>query len=157
MPFYRSISVTERMAQILAAALGGDVVRTMPQSRSWGVAVTRGDGKYVLIEEDAGAVYYDEHACWIGYHTLGSDPRGVIEAEEWIDWGITEKWATDLAMLLGADAHHSGGNIWVVLYERRDGRLALIGDTGCEVYQSRDHYERYYDESQPEPENFRWD
>jgi hypothetical protein len=149
--------MTELKARTLAAALGGEVVNTMPQSRMPGVALTRSDGKYALIEEDAGAVYFDEHACWVGYHTLGDDARGVVDAEEWGDWGVTESWATGLAALVGAEAHQSGGNIWVVLFQRPDGRFAVIGDTGCEVYQSRNHYERYYEGQQEEPERVYWD
>ncbi|WP_435008054.1 hypothetical protein P12x_005323 [Tundrisphaera lichenicola] len=149
--------MTEAKAKSLAEAVGGHVVQTMPQSRMHGVSLTRADGKFALIEEDAGAVYFDEHACWIGYHTLGDDARGVVDAEEWIDWGITELWASGLATLIGGTPYQSGGNVWVVLFERQDGRLAVIGDTGAEIYQSRDHYERYYEADQPEPERVEWE
>ena len=66
----------------------------MPQSRMHGVSLTRADGKYALIDEDAGAVYFDEHACWVGYHTLGDDPKGIVDAEEWIDWGVETLYGT---------------------------------------------------------------
>src|SRR5690348_3339750 len=88
--------MTETKARALAAVLGGKVIRTMPQSRMWGVALTRADGRYALIEDDAGAVYYDEHACWVGYHTLGDDARGVVDASEWGAWGVSEDWASGL-------------------------------------------------------------
>lgn len=143
-------------AKALAAALGGTAIRTMPQSRMWGVAVTRGDGRYALIEDDAGAVYYDEYACWVGYHTLGDDQRGVVDAREWGAWGVTEDWATGLATLIGAEAYQSGGNIWVVQYDRPDGRYAVIGADGAEVYRDRHHYERYFEGGRPEPERSDW-
>ena len=148
--------MTEAKATALACALGGKVIRTMPQSRMWSVAVTRADGKYVLLEEDAGAVYYDEHACWIGYDTLGDDPKDVIDAWEWGNWGLTRDWAERLADLLGAVVWQSGGDVWVVLYERPDERYAVIGDDGADVYRSREHWNDYYQADAPEPERVSW-
>ena len=149
--------MTADKARILAEAIGGKVVQTMPQSRMHGVAITRADGKYALIEEDAGAVYFDEHACWIGYHILGDDPKGVVDAEEWGDWNGSEKWARDLSVILGSPEYwHSGGEIWVVLFTRADGRFAVIGAEGVDIYQSKDHWERYFESGQPEPEYLSW-
>jgi hypothetical protein len=137
-------------ATALASALGGEVVPAMPQSRLPGVSITTPNGQYLLFDEDAGAIFRDEPACWLG------DGTGVLNAREWGDWGVTEDWATGLATLFGAEPHQSGGNIWVVLYERPDGRFVVIGDDGAEIYRSRDHYERYYDAGQPEPERVAW-
>jgi hypothetical protein len=148
--------MTEAKAKTLAAALGGKAMDTMPQSRMWGVTLTRPDGRYILLEEDAGAVYHDEHACWVGYHTRGDDAEAVVDAWEWGDWGVTEDWATGLATLLGAEAWPSGGNIWVVLYRRPDGRFVVIGDDGAEVYRSREHWSDYDHAGQPEPERVYW-
>ncbi len=145
--------MTEQKAKALAAAIGGDVVRTRPQSRMWGVSLVRADGRYALLEEHAGAVYFDEHACWTGYMVNGSDPKGEINAEEWGIWDHTRQWATGLATLIGGQPHQSGGNIWVMLFERRDGRFVVIGDLGAEVYRDRGSYEA----GQEEPERFDWE
>ncbi len=40
--------MTEQKARTLASARDGDVIRTMS---SWGVAMTKADGRYVLIKE----------------------------------------------------------------------------------------------------------
>jgi hypothetical protein len=149
--------MTEAKAKILAAALLGNVVTTMPQSRMHGVALTRPDGKYALIEEDAGAVYFDEHACWVGYPTLGDDPKGCVEAQEWINWDGSEPWARGLSVLLESPEYwHSGGGIWVVLFTRSDGRFAVIGAEGADIYQSKEHWEQYFEAGQPEPEYLNW-
>lgn len=126
----------ETMARNLAWLIGGKPVRMMPRSRTWGVALTRADGRYALVEEDAGAIYFDEHACWVGYQACGSDPKGSIEAAEWIEWSGTERWARGLAEIIGGRAHQSGGNIWVVVFGRADGRLAWIGDDGGSIFTS---------------------
>ena len=52
-------------------------------------------------------------------------------------WGVTEEWARSLAMLLGGEAYQSGGNIWVVLFKRPDGRFVVIGDDGADLYHPR--------------------
>jgi hypothetical protein len=138
-------------ATALASALGGEVVAAMPQSRLPGVSITKPDGQYLLFDEDAGAIYRDEAACWPG------DGAGVLDAWEWGDWGVTEDWATGLAALIGGEAWQSGGNIWVVLYQCPDGRFVVIGVDGADIYQSKDRFERYYEGGEPEPERVSWE
>lgn len=132
----------------------GRAVETMPGMH--GVGLTRADGRYILVEEDAAAVYYDEHACFTGYLTVGRDPRGSVDAYEWGRWGLTEDWATGLATLLGGEPHQSGGGVWVVLFQRADGKFAVIGADGAEVYRDRSQYERYYEPGEGEPERVGW-
>jgi hypothetical protein len=148
--------MTRQQAEAIATALGAKVIRSMPQSRTFGVAYVRPDGRYALIESDAGAVYHDEHACWVGYHTLGDDPRGSVHAEEWGEWGIGERWAHDLAIILGGDstAHTTGGCNWCVLTTRPDGRCAYLGDCSSAIFPSRDAFHNSDDEEDAEHFDF---
>ncbi len=61
----------------------------------------------------------------------------------WESWGTGRDWATGFVDLLGpgAEAHQSGGNVWVVLYQNPDGRFVVFGDCGGEVYPCREDYE----------------
>ena len=63
--------MTEQKARTLASALAGDAVRTMS---SWGVAMTRADGRYVLIKESGGLIWFHEHRCQVN----GSGCKGEI-------------------------------------------------------------------------------
>jgi hypothetical protein len=146
--------MNEQTAKALAAALDGQAMPIMPSSRSWGALLTRPDGSLVAIEGHAGRVYRDRDA-YESYHRSGN-PEGVVDAAEWPSWGVTELWATSLSRLLGGEGHQSGGNIWVVFYERPDRRFIVIGDDGADIYESADHYERYYEAGQPEPEFVNW-
>jgi hypothetical protein len=137
-------------ATALASALDGEVVSAMPQSRLPGVSITKPDGRYLLFDADAGAIYGDESACWQG------DGTGLLDAREWEGWGVTENLATGLATLISGEAWQSGGNIWVVLYRRPDGRFVVIGADGAEVYQSEQHWNDYYEGDQAGPEQFIW-
>jgi hypothetical protein len=146
--------MTERTAKELAAALGGDAVFPMPGSRTWGVLATCPDGRFVAIEDGSGWAYRDR-AAYEAWQASGDD-SGVVAAGEWPHWGVEEGWARSLAGLLGGEPHQSGGNIWVVLFQRSDGRFIVVGDDGADIYQSADHYERYYEAGQPEPEYVCW-
>jgi hypothetical protein len=88
--------MTEQKARTLASALAGDAVRTMS---SWGVAMTRADGRYVLIKESGGLIWFHEHRCWHGCQVNGSGCKGDIRGVRWKEWGINKKWATGLARL----------------------------------------------------------
>jgi hypothetical protein len=44
-----------------------------------------------------------------------------------------EREARDLAGRIGGRAHHAGGNIWLVLRDRPDGMLLVIGDEGFSI------------------------
>ncbi len=87
--------MTEQKARTLASALAGDAVRTMS---SWGVAMTRADGRYVLIKASGGLNWF-QHRCWHGCQVNGSGCTGDIRGVGWKEWGINKKWATGLARL----------------------------------------------------------
>jgi hypothetical protein len=142
--------MTDEKAKSLASILGGDVVSAMPPSRSPGVRLALADGRVALLDELAGATYKSAAAV-DAFATDGDDRAHVDALAEWPLWGVNEKWATGLAALIGGEAHQSGGNIWVVLFERYDGRFIVVGDDGAELYDSADHYESYYDGNWPEP------
>jgi hypothetical protein len=131
--------MTRQKADAMALVLGGVVV-SGPTSRAWAVGVTRPDGKYVLIEDDAGARYFDRHACDVGYHCLGSDPKGEIDAEEWGWPPRHHDFCEGLARLLGGDAWQTGGNCLVVLYARADGQFAVFNDEVGMVFRSEASY-----------------
>jgi hypothetical protein len=44
-----------------------------------------------------------------------------------------EREARDLAGRIGGRAHHAGGNIWLVLKDRPDGSLLVVGDGGFSI------------------------
>jgi hypothetical protein len=146
--------MTEQAAKTLAAVIGGDAVFPMPGSRTWGVLATCPDGRFVALEDGAGWAYRNR-AAYDAWQASGDD-SGLVASEEWPHWGTEEGWARSLSRLLGGEAHQSGGNIWVVLFSRGDGRFVVVGDDGAELYQSTDHYERYYDQSWPEPDYVYW-
>ena len=67
--------MTEQKARTLASALAGDAVRAMS---SWVVAMTRADGRYVLIKESGGLIWFHEHRCWHGCQVNRSGCKGDI-------------------------------------------------------------------------------
>jgi hypothetical protein len=146
--------MTERTARALADMLIGQATWPMPCTRAWGVSLDRLDGRFVVLEDHAGWVYRDR-AAYDAYHRDG-DPDAIVDSAEWGEWGVRESWAAPLARLIGGEAHQSGGNIWVVLYRRPDGRFIVLGDDGAEIYESAEHYERYYDGDRPEPGFVYW-
>jgi hypothetical protein len=146
--------MTERAAKSLAMALGGEAVFPMPGSRSWGVALERRDGRFLAIEDGAGWLYSDRKG-YEAYHETGDDGP-LVDPREWSSWGVTKEWAAALAALLDAEAYQSGGNIWVVLHQRPDGRFAVIGVDGADLYRSAAHYEQYFEAGQPEPDYLYW-
>lgn len=142
--------MTDEKVRSLAAALGGEVVRAMPQSRSPGVRLTLTDGRVALLDELGGATY--KSAASVEAYAIDGDDRAHVDGvAEWPLWGVNEEWATRLAGLIGGEAHQSGGNIWVVLFQRPDGGFIVVGDDGAEVYESAEHYEKYYDGNWSEP------
>lgn len=147
--------MTSEKAESLAAVLGGEVVKAMPQSRSPGVRLTLADGRLALLDELGGATYKSA-ADLDAYGADGDDGAHVDEIAEWAAWGVNEDWATRLAMLIDGEAYQSGGNIWVVLFKRPDGCLVVVGDDGAELYESTDHFESYYDGEWPEPRYVYW-
>jgi hypothetical protein len=142
--------MTGEKARSLASVLGGEVVAAMPQSRSPGVRLELSDGRVALLDELGGATYRSAAAV-DAYAADGDHGSHVDVVTEWPLWGVNEEWATGLASLIGGNAHQSGGNIWVVLFQRRDGRFIVVGDDGAELYDSADHYETYYNGNWPEP------
>jgi hypothetical protein len=147
--------MTNEKAESLASVLGGKVVKAMPQSRSPGVRLALTNGRVALLDDLGGATYRSAAAV-DAYATDGDDDAHVEDIAEWSAWGVTEEWATQLARLIGGEAYQSGGNIWVVLYERPDGCFVVVGDDGAELYESADHYDKYYDGDWPEPGYIYW-
>lgn len=121
----------ENKAYALAVMLGGDMM-LMPNRGGHAVGLTKLDGRYALFQDTRGAIYADEDACL-------SNPDGECSGSEWSGWGAGESWAVGLATLIGGQAHR-GGDAWVVLFQRSDGRFAVIGVEQVELYQSREHY-----------------
>ena len=91
------------------------------------------------------------------YFVDGDHLEHIVTSVEWTDWGLTESWATGLAKLIGGEAHQSGGNIWVVLFPRADGKFIVVGLDGADIYESADHYEGYYNGDWPEPGFLYWE
>ncbi len=147
--------MTEQAAKALAAALGGDAVYPMPGSRSWGVTLERSDGQFAAIEDQVGWLYHDRAAC-DAFHRDG-DEGGLVSAPEWDGWDSGEVWARALTGLIGGEAYQSGGNIWVVLFPRADGKIIVVGLDGADIYESADHYEGYYNGDWPEPKFLYWE
>lgn len=44
------------------------------------------------------------------------------------DVGLNEETAAQVARALGGEAWQSGGDIWLVLIHRKDGKLVIISD-----------------------------
>jgi hypothetical protein len=147
--------MTVEKARSMASVLGGEVVGALPQSRAPGVRLALADGRVAMLDELGGATYRSD-ASVDAYATDGDDAAHVDSVTEWQGWGVTEAWATRLARLIGGEAQRSGGNIWVVLFERADGRFVVLGDDGAELYESTEHYHRYYDGNWPEPGYVYW-
>ena len=147
--------MTEQAAKGLAAVLGGDAVFPMPGSRSWGVTLERPDGHFAMIEDSGGWLYRDRSAME-AFHRDG-DNGGLVAAHEWDGWDSGESWARALAGLISGEAYQSGGNIWVVLLSRPDGKFVVVGLDGADIYQSAAHYEGYYDGNWPEPDFVYWE
>jgi hypothetical protein len=148
-------NMTSSKAMVLASVLGGEVEATMPQSRMPGVRLSLPDGRVCMIDERGGATYRSD-ADLEAYSIDGDDRTHVAIAAEWPRWGLSEEWARPLASLIGGEAYQSGGNIWVVLFDRPDGRYVVVGDDGAELYESAAHYERYYERTSPEPAYVYW-
>jgi hypothetical protein len=127
------------VAASLALVLGGQVEYDEVDG-GFGVGVTRPDGRYVSIDDDAGARYYDRHACVEGYLTCGSDPKGEIDAEEWGNPPDHHRFTEGLARLLGADWLDTGGGCMVVIYRRADGKVALLNEEVGLVFDSEASY-----------------
>ena len=54
---------------------------------------------------------------------------------------MTEFLAKAIAEELGGKAHHTGGNLWVVEFDRADGSLVVLGDMGAFQYRHRTHWD----------------
>jgi hypothetical protein len=134
--------MTEKAARALAATLDGNAAPQMPGCRGWGVILERTDGRFVAIEDSGGWAYRNRKA--LEAFQREGDESGIVASGEWASWDGSEGWAGSLASVLGTEAHQSGGNIWVVPYARWDGRFIVIGMDGAELYESTDHYKRYY-------------
>jgi hypothetical protein len=135
--------MTMKKARALADALMGEVLDGdgPAYDRAVGVTIATSAGpRFVRVEEGAGARYFDRHAATTGYETLGDDPRGVVDAEEWHEWDSSERWALGLASLLGeqAEPYHSGGNIWLVYYTRLDGKCVCLAEESVGIYPDRE-------------------
>ena len=132
----------ESKNETLALVLGGHEVVLLPGG--YAVGLTRADARFVLFDDQFGAVYPDIDACMADL--LSEAPR-----VDWDCWGLTEAWAIGLATLIGGQAHRRGDD-WVVLYQRNDGMFVVIGFGEAELYDRRQHYEGL----QREPIRYRW-
>lgn len=54
---------------------------------------------------------------------------------------MTEHLATLIATEMDGEAMHTGGNIWVVVFRRNDGSLAVLDHQGMYEYADQDHYD----------------
>jgi hypothetical protein len=132
--------MTEQMAKELAAILVGIPAYPMPGSRGWGVLAGCSNGRFVAIEDGTGWAYLSREA-FDSYHETG-ETTGLVDSREWQEWGEGEDWADGLASLLGSgESWQSGGNIWLVLYPRPDGKFAVIGSDSGAIYASREEFE----------------
>lgn len=73
---------------------------------------------------------------------------------------MNESQALCIAKAIGGTAFHTGGNIWVVHFNRPDGKLVEIGDgpdgeLSALVFTNHEHRERYSDGGGPLPEYIR--
>jgi hypothetical protein len=133
--------MTEQAAKALVATLGGAATFPMPGSRTWGVTVERSDGHLAVIEDQAGWVYEDR-AAYDDAHRDGDHEDHIVASTEWMDWDGSEEWARGLSAVLGSEEYwHSGGGIWLVFYNRLDGKFVVIGSESGGVYASREEFE----------------
>lgn len=132
--------MTEQSAKGLAETIGGETVRLMPSTREWGVALESPNGQLAMIEDHAGCVYQDR-AAFNAWQAQGDD-SGVVRAAEWGEWGGGYEWACGLASVLGTERYwHSGGGIWLVFFDRTDGRFAVVGGESGGVYASYEEFD----------------
>jgi hypothetical protein len=132
--------MTEQMARSLATILAGEPERAMPGSRRWGVLATCANGRFVAVEDGVGWAYRDREA-YVASQMEG-DHVGLLDSQEWDEWGEREEWARKLAALLGSEEYwHSGGGIWLVFYRRPDGRFAVIGSESGGLYASYEEFD----------------
>lgn len=132
--------MTEQTAKGLAETIGGEAVRLMPSTREWGVSLSFPSGEFAMIEDHAGCVYRDR-AAFNAWQSDGDD-SGAVRAAEWGEWGDSFEWASSLASVLGSDRFwHSGGGIWLVFFDRADGRFAVIGSESGGVYASYEEFD----------------
>ena len=55
---------------------------------------------------------------------------------------MTEKDAVILADVLGGEPWQSGGDIWLVLFRRGDGRLVVLSDDAVTEYENDDAFDQ---------------
>jgi hypothetical protein len=133
--------MTEQAAKSLATVLGGEVDLTMPQSRMPGVRLGLADGRVAMIDTHGGETFRSP-ADMEAYFDDGDHEAHIVASAEWTDWDGTEEWARGLVNVLGAEEYwHSGGGIWLVFYNRPDGRFVVIGSESGGVYASREEFE----------------
>jgi hypothetical protein len=53
---------------------------------------------------------------------------------------MNEEQAELLAKAFGGETWQSGGNIWLVFLERKDGSVAVLGDEAVCAYRSREAF-----------------
>lgn len=136
----------DQFAHVLAESLGGTVT-LMPRSRMPGLRLDLASGKVSLLDE-TGCITYRSAADLDAYAEDGDDSR-IAFAAEWPAWGVSESWARPLARILGGEAVHTGGNVWVVVVGRPDWRVVVVGEDGVVTFPNRTSYDRGDDESCP--------
>jgi hypothetical protein len=124
--------MNENKAWALAYALDASML-LIPDGGGYAVGVIRSDDRFAMFQDHGGLLYADEDTC------LSSDVSDGLPSL-WATWGLGESWAMALATLIRGQAHHRRGDAWEVLFQRGDGRFAVIGSDDVELYQSRGHY-----------------
>lgn len=123
--------MNRKQAEALADTLMGTVVDlkywhpqsfTVKTERS--VFVNLVDGRAVRLDVDAGSVY----------PSLADRESMENPDARMLAWDSSEDWARDLAFLIDGEAWQSGGNIWLVVYHRPDGKWACISSDGAGIY-----------------------
>lgn len=129
----------ERWSSGLAAVLGGRAVRW--SDAEWTVDFVPLKGcRWARLEPDAGTVY--------AHGVRDAADLEIVGGADWGRWDGSEVWACGLAEVIGGEARQTGGNTWVVVLDRPDGRQVWIGEESAAIYadaecdpESAEHYE----------------
>jgi hypothetical protein len=86
----------ESKASILADALAGDFIRSLPWSSETGVRVKLADGRVAIIDENGGETFYS--LAGMDAFLRHGDQRPILVSVEWSRWEIappTGRWVWD--------------------------------------------------------------
>jgi len=117
--------------------LGPDaIVVEAKEDVDYEVCLTLPDGRAVAFDH-CGAYGYANRAKYDAFRA-GKDfaDSPIVEGIDWSDLGDEDSF-DNLSRLLYGDSHHSGGNTWHTLFDRRDGKLTVFCEDGVCLYPSR--------------------